>query len=65
MMDALASGRRIKCLTVVDDFSCECVRASCVWFCVGTVAREPTLLQNRSTHRQHWNALDRPFDNVG
>jgi putative transposase len=25
VMDALASGRRIKCLTVVDDFSCECV----------------------------------------
>jgi len=25
VMDALANGRRIKCLTVVDDFSCECV----------------------------------------
>src|SRR6187200_198611 len=25
VMDALASGRRIKCLTIVDDFSRECV----------------------------------------
>lgn len=25
VMDELASGRRIKCLTVVDDFSRECV----------------------------------------
>lgn len=25
VMDALASGRRIKCLTIVDDFSRECI----------------------------------------